>query len=80
MTIDDEYSHESLNLEPSGIIKISRTGRQYSIASSEFLVTYPDGSTELIWSTPWHEWTEEQESIEAYKEASKHWKNNARNQ
>jgi hypothetical protein len=42
-------------------LKVERTGRQYSIASSEYLITFPDGTQETIWSPPWHEYTEEEE-------------------
>jgi hypothetical protein len=41
-------------------LKVERTGKQFSIASSEFLITFPDGTTETIWSPVWNEYTEEQ--------------------
>lgn len=54
-------------------IKIERTGNVHSIASSEFKVTYPDGHTGTLWSPPWHEMTEEEESAAAMGEARKRW-------
>jgi hypothetical protein len=36
-------------------IRIVRTGQGFSIASSEFSVTYPDGHVGSIWSPPWHD-------------------------
>ena len=56
-------------------IKVERTGRQYSVASSEFLVTFPDGKTMTIWSPPWHELTVKGEEIRALQEAQKIWNN-----
>jgi hypothetical protein len=54
-------------------IKVERTGNCYSIASSEYLVTFPDGSIETIWSPPWHEWEEDEEDAKALEYACKLW-------
>lgn len=54
-------------------LKVERTGKIYSIASSEFLATYPDGSTMTFWSPPFHEWDARCESRRAYLQALKHW-------
>lgn len=35
-------------------VSVHRTGRAYSMTSSEFRVVYPDGSEGFIWSPPWH--------------------------
>jgi hypothetical protein len=34
-------------------IKITRTGNVFSFTSVEFLVEFPDGSSQSIWSPPW---------------------------
>jgi hypothetical protein len=57
----------------TGIIRIERTGNTYSFASSEFLVTWPDGTCETVWSPPWHQWDKRHESKEAYRWAVKEW-------
>lgn len=44
-------------------IIIQRTGKVFSIASSEFEVTYPDGVVGKIWSPPWHEMSPKEEEI-----------------
>lgn len=54
-------------------LKVERTGRIYSIASSEFLATFPDGTTNTFWSPPWHEWEAKSEERRAYLQALKHW-------
>lgn len=46
-------------------VSIKRTGRVFSIASSEFSVVYPDGSSGVVWSPPWHEMTPEEEESSA---------------
>lgn len=55
--------------------KMERTGNIFSISSSEFLVTFDDGSTMKVWSPPWHEndpETEERLALEwAMKEKAK---------
>lgn len=53
------------------MIKIKRTGNIYSIASSEFEVTYPDGYVGKIWSPPWHEDSPEEEERKALEFANK---------
>jgi len=57
----------------TGIIRIQRTGNTYGVASSEYLVTWPDGTYETIWSPPWHTWDRQQESKEAYRWAAEEW-------
>lgn len=54
-----------------GHLIIERTGEVFSFSSNEFRVTYPDGYVGTIWSPPWHEMTEEQETEEARKQAVK---------
>lgn len=53
------------------VVAVRRTGRVYSIASSEFAVTYPDGSEGVIWSPPWHKMTPAEEESEARQYAMK---------
>lgn len=50
-------------------VRIERTGRTYSYASSEFRVHYPDGSEGYIWSSPWHEDDPQEEEIKAMRYA-----------
>jgi len=54
-------------------VSVRRTGRLYSIASSEFEATFPDGTTLLFWSPPWHEWDGEQEERNAIEYARSEW-------
>lgn len=63
----EQAAFESL----SGEIQISRTGRIYSFASTEYSVTYPDGHIGTIWSPPWHEMddNEEDEAARRYAES-----------
>lgn len=51
-------------------IKIERTGEIFSMASSQFRVTYPDGHVGMIWSPPWHELNEEDEMKRAAEVAA----------
>lgn len=53
------------------VVAVRRTGRVYSIASSEFSVTYPDGSEGTLWSPPWHEMTPAEEDSAALQTAMK---------
>jgi len=53
------------------VVAVQRTGRVYSIASSEFSVTYPDGSEGMVWSPPWHEMTPAEEESSARQYAMK---------
>lgn len=55
-------------------IRVERTGRGYSIASSEYLVTFPDGTTQTIWSPPWNDFTPEEEDKCALEYAKQLWK------
>ena len=48
---------------------IRRTGNIYSIASSEFEITYPDGTIGKVWSPPWHELEPDDELEAALKYA-----------
>lgn len=41
----------------------TRTGRGFSIASSEFLVEKPSGEKESVWSPPWNEYDDQEEEI-----------------
>ena len=52
-------------------IQIERTGEIFSIASSEFRVTYPDGHVGTIWSPPWHEMSDADEEANARATAAK---------
>lgn len=54
-------------------ITVSRTGNTFSIASSEYEITFPDGHKELVWSPVWNGMTEEEEDEEACKLADKIW-------
>jgi hypothetical protein len=40
---------------------IVKTGNIWSVASTEFIVTKPDGTTTKVWSPPWHEYNDEDE-------------------
>lgn len=56
------------------IKKLERTGKVYSIASSEFMITYEDDTTETIWSPPWHDMSEKEEydlALEKAREIAK---------
>ena len=44
---------------------LKRTGNIFSFASTEFLVTYPDGHVGTIWSPPWHELDDAEEDAAA---------------
>ena len=55
-------------------IKIERTGNIFSIASSEYLVTFPNGDKTRIWSPPWHEKTPEDEDAGALEYAKELWR------
>lgn len=72
--IESEFSRlvavislESVSIvdDPICTIVVRRTGRVYSFASSEFIVTYPDGSEGVVWSPPWHDMTCEEEELAA---------------
>ena len=54
-------------------MKVERTGNQFSIASNEYLVTYPNGTKGIIWSPPWNDYTPEKEDEEALKYAVELW-------
>ena len=56
-----------------GEIRVERTGAQYSMASSEYRVTFPDGTTMTIWSPPWHEMAPDEEDERAMDEARRLW-------
>lgn len=43
--------------------KSERTDDLYSIASTKFIVTKPDGSAEDVWSPPWHQLDDKAEEI-----------------
>lgn len=51
-------------------LAIRRTGNIFSIASSEFEVTYPDGFVGRIWSPPWHDLEPEDEERQALQVAT----------
>lgn len=53
------------------VVSVERTGNVYSIASSEFLVTFVDGSTMSVWSPPWNDMTPEEEEAGALRYAEK---------
>lgn len=46
-------------------ISVERTGNIFSIAGSEYLATFPDGSTQTFWSPPWHDYDSEEEDANA---------------
>lgn len=50
---------------------VVRTGQAYSIASSEFLITYKDGTALSVWSPPWHDFSPEEEEKGAREYAEK---------
>ncbi len=54
-------------------IAVKRTGRVKGIASSEFEITFPDGTKSAIWSPIWHDWDKQTESEQAYLQALKMW-------
>jgi hypothetical protein len=54
-------------------LRIERTGKVVSIASSEFRVYFPDGTEETFWSPVWHDWDEQTENNEAWKHAQEMW-------
>lgn len=60
-----------VNMDDVPTIRVEPTGNLYSIASREFRVTYPDGSTGTVWSPPWHEMSEDEERDAAINYAMK---------
>lgn len=46
-------------------ISVKRTGNIFSIAGSEYLVTFPGGTTSKIWSPPWNDFDPEEEDANA---------------
>lgn len=54
-------------------ITIRRTGNIFSIASTEYEVTYPDGVVGSIWSPPWHEDDDDVEDAKALEAAKLFW-------
>ena len=42
-------------------LKIERTGNIFSIAATEYMVTFPDGTQENIWSGPWNDYDDEED-------------------
>lgn len=46
-------------------MKVERTGNTYSIASKEYLVTFPDGTQQTIWSPPWNSYDNEKDEDDA---------------
>jgi hypothetical protein len=61
-------------VEANKPITVERTGRAFSLASSEFRVTYPDGHVGTLWSPPWHEMTDSEEEAEALRVATEKWR------
>lgn len=53
------------------VLRVERTGNNYSIASSEFRVIMDGGTAESIWSPPWHDMEPEEEEVIALIEAKK---------
>lgn len=54
-------------------LTIEKTGNIFSIAASEYKVTFPDGSTQTLWSPPWHEFDPEVEDAGALKQTAIIW-------
>lgn len=54
-----------LSVHTTGKIQVERTGNIYSVAGSEFKITYPDGKIEKVWSSPWHTMSPEMEQLGA---------------
>jgi hypothetical protein len=54
-------------------ISVTRTGNIYSIASTEYIIIYPDGSTEKVWTPPWNDWDDEEEDSKTLEYAEKRW-------
>jgi hypothetical protein len=54
-------------------VRVLKTGEIYSIASTEYIIIFPDGTGETLWSPPWHELSEEEEDIEALRIAKEKW-------
>ncbi|NCX55912.1 MAG: hypothetical protein EBW87_01745 [Burkholderiaceae bacterium] len=52
---------------------VSRTGNVFSIASSEFKAEFPDGTSIVFWSPPWHEWSVDEEDRRALEFARGEW-------
>lgn len=64
-TLQKLLAAAGLSEQQIGKVKTSRTGGIYSIAGSQFLIEYPDGSSEKVWSPPWHTMTPEAEQLGA---------------
>jgi hypothetical protein len=56
-------------------IIVERTGRARYMASTEYDVTFPDGSKQRIWSPPWHDHNNREEDENALKYAQNLWDN-----
>lgn len=54
-------------------IRVERTGNYGQWASKEFLATFPDGTTETLWSPLDHEYTIAQEEAKALEFAKYLW-------
>ena len=54
-------------------VSVERTGNCYSIASHEYHVTFPDGTTDTIWSPPWNDYTPQDEDDRALDYADFLW-------
>jgi hypothetical protein len=55
------------------MIKVERTGNTYGMASSEYLVTFPNEDSITIWSPPWNDFSPEEEDAGALEYATKLW-------
>lgn len=64
-TLPKIFAAAGLSEKQTGKVKASRTGGIYSIAGSQFLIEYPTGSSEKVWSPPWHTMTPEMEQMGA---------------
>lgn len=54
-------------------LTLQRTGNIFSIAATEYRVTYPDGHEGTVWSPPWNEWDDPEEDARASTYAAGQW-------
>lgn len=54
-------------------VEVRRTGEIFSISGSQYLATFPDGSTQTFWSPPWNDYSTEEEDAHALEYAAKQW-------
>lgn len=55
------------------VLTVEKTGNIFSMAGSEYKITFPDNSIQTLWSPPWHDFDPEVEDAGALKQAAVIW-------